>query len=183
MMIQTAEMYEMAGVAAVWSAAGLLMLAGYALSRRIRRRQFVTAYEPEVTPSYDDVISEYQEDAAQSAVEHEAWQIANWKRVPHLDQLRCTSVLWRMIPTTTIDKWVKQKAAGEAIGSDDFGFHYSSMARAIRRELRAALPDNRLPAVVYPSGEIRHEWDDFYRGALNDMIEQAVVAYKVGAAA
>ena len=77
--------------------------------------------------------------------------------------------------------WVKQKAAGESIANDDFWFHHG-FGTAIRNELRRVMRDEELPPITY-HGEAMYNWDDYYRGVLDEMIEQAVVAYKTAEAA
>lgn len=189
-MILSSELKDIFVVALAWIVGGGSAYTGYKLSRRIQKQRLYeyaivskhSDTEVKDFPTFNAMVEEYRRDAAESAAKHDAWQTENWNRIPVNDRLRCTARLWKFIPADLINHWVEQKAAGEVIANDDFWFHHN-YGMKIRNELRAVLRDDQLPLIQYSDCKFYQNWDDFYRGALNDMIEQAVVAYKVGKAA
>lgn len=105
-----------------------------------------------------------------------AWCRANWDRVPEGQRKLCLEHLRTYVTDEYLDKWRAQRARGEEIGSDVTAFHFFGGGMQIRNVLREVLPDDQLPAVVgpdgnYPPGEVVRNWDDFYTGALEELVE------------
>jgi hypothetical protein len=104
------------------------------------------------------------------------WSIENWNRLSEhdravcLDHLRSTMQGWPHI----VERWRKQVAAGEEIGSDDVRFHFGG-GMAVRNILRQVLPDYKLPKIKQSDGTLAQNWDDFYHGALHALATEGEI--------
>lgn len=99
------------------------------------------------------------------------WCRANWERVPEKARRACIDLLRARLPAAAVDLMRLQHERGMRIGSHDPGFHlyYGLMIRNI---LRAVLRDDELPEVVQLKGGVTRNWDDFYTGALEALVEE-----------
>lgn len=150
----------------------------------------VDNYEAAGNPGYRKVIEwsrgkcfpKYA--AAKYAYEHrlrgdiDVFCRANWDRVPAEHRATCLDHLRGWIRADIIAQWKAQHAAGERIASDTPGFHHLGGGMEIRNRLRDVMEDSELPAVVgpaggYPLGEEMRNWDNFYTGALEELVETA----------
>lgn len=105
------------------------------------------------------------------------WCRANWDRIPAEQRKKCLDHLRDWIGADIIAQWKAQHAAGDRIASDIPGFHHLGGGMRIRNRLRDVMKDAELPAVVgpaggYPTGEEVRNWDDFYTGALEELVEE-----------
>lgn len=91
------------------------------------------------------------------------WQCTQWQRIPEAARHRCLELLRQRVPLIVRTEWQDQAARGVAIGSTDVRFHLG-VGMAVRNVLREVLRDKDLP------GGGRWTWDDFYRGALYDLV-------------
>ena len=103
-----------------------------------------------------------------------SWSIMNWKRIPARTREELVLHLERELEKTAdgkqaLDTWIRQNLQGDVIGSDDPMFHFR-LGRRVRDSLRTLLSDACLPPVVY-NGKFVHDWDDFYYGALDQMLD------------
>lgn len=100
------------------------------------------------------------------------WCRANWDMLPELIRKDCLAELRSKVPPEMMAKWKAQHAAGEEIGSDDIFFHHGN-GMAVRNILRKQLRDLELPAVHSPNypPEGAKNWDDYYTGALQELVE------------
>lgn len=113
----------------------------------------------------------------------EAWCRANWDQVPHARRRACLNYLRAWIPGDVLGKWKLQHLRGERIGWDVPGFHFFGGGMGIRNKLREVMLDAELPPVSsdFPLGEGSgggqqpgpgcSNWDDFYTGALEELLE------------
>lgn len=118
-------------------------------------------------------------DASHVVGQIELESITNWFSLP--DQLRerayqhLEKIIRRDAPET-LQKWVKQLAAGQALGSDDIRFHFAA-GMAIRNLLREVVKDDELPwsKSVDAKGHVCVDvgnWGDFYYGAIHELAER-----------
>jgi hypothetical protein len=88
----------------------------------------------------------------------------HWATVPESDRRSCLAHLRKEVPPEVIDRWAATYARGNRVGSDDIRFHLG-VGMAIRNALRDVLPDAKLPAA-----DAGLHWDDYYVGALNELV-------------
>lgn len=109
------------------------------------------------------------------------WSRSNWDRVPESQRRRCLDHLRDWVPKDVLSKWREQHSRGERIGWDVPGFHFGG-GMSIRNRLRAVLSDGDLPPASTPPdaasaaplpGPGESNWDDFYTGALEELVEGA----------
>jgi hypothetical protein len=115
--------------------------------------------------------------ASESNRDKVSWSIMNWKRIPARTREELVLHLQRELEKPAdgkqaLDAWIRQKLQGDVIGSDDPMFHFR-LGRRVRDSLRKPLSDACLPPVVY-DGKIVHDWDDFYYGALDQMLDTII---------
>lgn len=99
----------------------------------------------------------------------QAASLANWRRVPPHQRTLCIEHLRSFVPEHIQARWKRQLATGEPIGGP--GFHTLGGGMSVRNRLREILLDGDLPAVVQPDGADARNWDDFYMGAIQEMLE------------
>jgi hypothetical protein len=101
---------------------------------------------------------------------HEAWQEANFNKLPQKDFNGICTHLIHELDDSILKKWREQDKRGVAIGSDDPNFS-STAGDVIRTLCRNLIPDNELPWVSLdetgaPINPPRRTWDDSYMGAI-----------------
>lgn len=92
------------------------------------------------------------------------WSRANWNKLPEAQRKACLDHL---------DGWIKREQF-EELRTYRFNpeFHHLGGGMRVRNRLREVLTDEKLPAVKY--GELdAHNWDDYYQGALDELLERA----------
>lgn len=93
----------------------------------------------------------------------------NWDEIPAETRRKLIEHLHRAVPKTIQQKWRDQHNKGHRIGSDTPFFHMFDGGMAIRNLLREVLPDDQLPLAKQRS--VDRNWDDFYTGALEELVE------------
>jgi hypothetical protein len=117
-------------------------------------------------------------------IDYQDWphsSLKNWVKVAATTRSRlCSHLRSEMLVTTAgrelFDTWVKQKAAGDVIGSDDICFHFGPGV-SVRNCLRDALRDDELPEIKYPHDISARNWDDFYYGCIDEMCGQELAEH------
>jgi hypothetical protein len=99
--------------------------------------------------------------------------IANWRLIPGEQRKLCLSHLKStlLVPPEILERWREQKRAGLMIGSDDPQQFHFGVGVAVRNRLRQIFPDRELPEVMFGNRPMRN-WDDFYYGAIDELIDQ-----------
>lgn len=97
--------------------------------------------------------------------------IDNWQKLSSETRKRCVEVLHSKTPPDMMETWKRQHSAGLRIGSDDPWFHFG-IGMQVRNALRAVLRDDALPEVKYEDGNTYKNWDDFYVGALHELVSE-----------
>lgn len=100
------------------------------------------------------------------------WSYNNWMKVPELIREDCLNQLRGWVPPDIIQVWKAELKAGKPIGGPSF--HILGGGMSVRNRLRNALTDSELPPVKYPDGNLVHNWDDYYMGAIQQFIEETV---------
>jgi hypothetical protein len=90
----------------------------------------------------------------------------NWDKVPTEIRRRCLDALRAEISPETLVAWKMQHRSGER-----FVGHFSNGA-GVRNILRRYVRDGELPPVIYPGGFPCTNWDDYYLGALQELVEK-----------
>jgi hypothetical protein len=94
------------------------------------------------------------------------WAYDNWLGIPFDVRAKCVAYLQEKIPSAVIAKW-------KLNGYEDF-FHFDG-GMVVRNLLRNVLTDDKLPPIFYEdAGESYQNWDDFYTGALGDLLQESV---------
>ena len=101
--------------------------------------------------------------------ELDEFSMRNWRRIPADKREACLAVIRAKTPPDMFAKWQEQHQRGMRVGSNYTLFHLEA-GMQVRNALRAVLTDADLPEVEYPDGEKHRNWDDFYMGALDDMV-------------
>lgn len=111
----------------------------------------------------------------------DAWSYENWMKVPYLQRQACVAHLKTLAEPHILELWKRQHHAGKSIGSDNVRFHFST-GMSVRNALRDIIPDERLPSIKqkhisrrwwgFGPYQVAKNWDDFYMGALQDLVEQ-----------
>ena len=98
--------------------------------------------------------------------------IENWATVPVEQRDRCIAELTRFMAGApdVVEHWREQSRRGMVIGSDKLRFHLDE-GMQIRNVLRRALPDTALPSLRQSTGLYSQNWDDFYMGALEALVQ------------
>lgn len=99
----------------------------------------------------------------------EKWCHDNWLKIPAEDRERCLAVLRKKAPPEMLAEWKAQHERGMRIGSNDLFFHFG-IGMQVRNALREVLTDDKLPAIKQRDGSEGRNWDDFYTGALEDLV-------------
>jgi len=94
--------------------------------------------------------------------ELDAWCRSNWNKIPEDRRKKCIDHLKRKIPPEVLQGW-KNDGVGKR-------FHFWG-GMAVRNTLREVMLDEELPAVPYDGGESYSNWDDYYTGALQELLE------------
>lgn len=92
------------------------------------------------------------------------WSRDNWKRIPEAKREECINHLHGWIPYDQLSQWKEN-----GFGSD---FHMFGGGMQIRNRLRDILKDDDLPPVAYRGGAFFRNWDDYYMGALDELMER-----------
>lgn len=94
------------------------------------------------------------------------WSRDNWNKVPELVRNDCIKELEATIPPHVISLW---KTTDYMLGF----FHFGA-GMQVRNTLRKQLTDEELPGVTYVDGDPRvvKNWDDYYIGAIDEMLER-----------
>lgn len=75
------------------------------------------------------------------------------------------------MPLEVLDEW-KQNRAGNSPPWQTHPWFHLREGMQIRNRLRDILKDDDLPGVQYPdTPELMHNWDDFYYGAIHELLE------------
>ena len=104
--------------------------------------------------------------------ELEESSLKNWRMIPQQRREACLAAIRPKVPAAMIEKWRDQHSRGVRIGSEYLMFHFD-IGMQVRNALRAVLLDDQLPEVTYPDGKKYRNWDDFYMGALEDLVSGA----------
>jgi hypothetical protein len=91
------------------------------------------------------------------------WCRSNWDKVPEEKRKLCLDHLKKKIDAATLRRW---KECGFPPG-----FHMFAGGMAVRNTLRDVMVDEELPAVSWNNGEAYSNWDDYYTGALQELLE------------
>lgn len=94
----------------------------------------------------------------------DAWCLKNFLSLHPLVQQDCLDHLDGWIPEKIIKDWKRD--------GFDPGFHFLGGGMQIRNRLREVLLDEELPAVTYGNGDVARNWDDYYTGALHQLMER-----------
>jgi len=87
----------------------------------------------------------------------------NWNKIPKEKRDLCLNHLRTTIPETTMAELKKYWDAA--------GFHFAG-GMWIRNKLREVMADDELPGIFYKdAGAEMHNWDDFYMGALEELLK------------
>lgn len=102
------------------------------------------------------------------------WSINNWLRLPFRLRRRCidhlhTELLKADDGKLVLDQWCLDKRVGRDIGDGDPWFHHGS-GMWVRNTLREVLRDDGLYPVEQQGGDFAQNWDDYYKGALDQMV-------------
>jgi hypothetical protein len=89
-----------------------------------------------------------------------------WNKVPMEVRKRCIDALRTEIPPQTLAVWKAQYRSGE-----EFVGHFSN-GMYVRNILRRHVRDGELPPVISPGGLPSTNWDDYYLGALQELVEK-----------
>jgi hypothetical protein len=89
----------------------------------------------------------------------------NWNRVPVEVRKRCLDALRAEISPETLAAWKTLYRSGK-----QFVGHFSN-GMSVRNILRRHLRDGDLPPVIYPGDFACTNWDDYYLGALQELVE------------
>jgi hypothetical protein len=91
---------------------------------------------------------------------------ANWNKVPVEIRKCCLDALRAEISPELLAEWKTRYRSGEKfvghLGNGVF----------VRNVLRRQLRDGELPPVIYPGGFPTTNWDDYYLGALQELVEE-----------
>lgn len=87
----------------------------------------------------------------------------NWNVLPKELREECLAHLQGWIPDEQVLEW--------KVFGFPRGFHLLGGGMQIRNRLRDVLRDEQLPPVEYPEGPMRN-WDDYYMGALDELMER-----------
>ncbi len=98
------------------------------------------------------------------------WSKGNWDKVPDLIRQDCLRELRAHVTPELLARWKKEHAAGHEIGWGEPFFHFGA-GMAVRNILRRQYLDEELPPVKQPAGEMASNWDDYYMGALIELVE------------
>jgi hypothetical protein len=90
----------------------------------------------------------------------------NWDKVPVEIRNLCLDALRAEISPETLAAWKMLHRSGE-----QFVGHFSN-GMGVRNILRRHVPDRELPPVIYPRGFHSTNWDDYYLGALQELVEK-----------
>jgi hypothetical protein len=92
------------------------------------------------------------------------WSRANWNRLPDAQRKLCLDHL---------DGWISRKQF-EALRQNRCNpqFHLLGGGMLVRNRLREVLLDEDLPGVPYANGALARNWDDYYQGALDELLER-----------
>ena len=93
------------------------------------------------------------------------WCRENWDQVHPLVRKDCVDHIDGWIQKDVILKW-------KAEGYDHGGFHFWGGGMQIRNRLREMLTDEELPPVKYEDGNEYRNWDDYYTGAIDELLER-----------
>lgn len=94
------------------------------------------------------------------------WCRDNWNQVHEIVRKDCVDHLDGWITKETILEW-------KATGYDGPGFHFWGGGMQIRNRLREVLLDEELPGVEYEGcPDLMKNWDDYYTGALDELLER-----------
>lgn len=104
-----------------------------------------------------------------------ATQAENWQLIPSSKRDVLLEDLRSFIPGDILTRWKSELKPGKTI-MDVEGpmFHNLGGGMAIRNRLRSILKDDELPPITYPDGTPYRNWDDFYLGALQALVEAHV---------
>lgn len=102
------------------------------------------------------------------------FSIENWNRIPQEDRDRCVKLLRSLTPQDMLDHWKDQYERGMRVGSDDLFFHSPGTGMQIRNALRSIILDDKLPEIQYQDGNSYQNWDDFYFGAIYEMLDSSI---------
>ena len=95
------------------------------------------------------------------------WSRDNWNKIPAEQRKRALDHL---------DGWIKRETLAELKEyRHDPEFHLFGGGMSIRNRLREVMPDQDLPGVRYPDlpfGQLIRNWDDYYQGALDELLER-----------
>lgn len=105
------------------------------------------------------------------------WCLDNWRRVPEDARAAILQDLRHFVPTQVLDEWkTKLKPGLSVLDISEPGFHSLGGGMALRNRMRKSLRDDQLPPVTYPDGSLVQNWDDFYTGALHDLVLEHKIA-------
>ena len=96
--------------------------------------------------------------------ELDAWCRANWDKIPADKRKACLDHLRGWIPDDVLINWKQNGFAP--------GFHMFGGGMQVRNRLRDIMLDGELPPVQY-DGDSYSNWDDYYTGALQELLESA----------
>jgi len=103
--------------------------------------------------------------------DHDQTVLDNWNRLSEDIRSRCVDLLRSKTPSDMMGRWKDQHARRIRIGSDDPWFHMG-IGMQVRNAMRSILKDDELPFVKYDDGNEYQNWDDFYGGALQQLITE-----------
>lgn len=106
------------------------------------------------------------------AIELQKWSRENWNKVPAVKRQECIDHIRSKIRQSEMNVFINQHQAGIALGEGVEMFHFS-YGMQMRNALRDVLLDGELPLVKYEHGQARN-WDDYYIGCLEELVEQEI---------
>jgi hypothetical protein len=95
------------------------------------------------------------------------WCRANWDTIDENRRQLCIIHLRSKIPASVIANWKRD-------GYDQGRFHFPfGGGMAVRNMLRDIILDKELPPVKQLDGSTARNWDDFYTGALDQLLGES----------